>query len=65
MGYAGYDDSQPPFTLSSMVHFQQYLTSKILAQINEMVIQEAKKTEDKGNQGDNAAIDENLNQGRL
>ena len=52
-GYAGYDDSKPPFDASSMVHFRKRLTPEILAQINEMVIQEAQKTEDKDNQDDN------------
>lgn len=41
-GYAGFDDSKPPFDPSSMVHFRKRLTPEILAEINEMVIQEAK-----------------------
>ena len=52
-GYAGYDDSKPPFDASSMVHFRKRLTPEMLAQINEMIIQEAKKAEDKDNQDDN------------
>ena len=52
-GYAGYDDSKPPFDPSSMVHFRKRLTPEILAQINEMVIQEAQKTEDSDNRDDN------------
>ena len=52
-GYAGYDDSKLPFDASSMVHFRKRLTPEILAQINEMVIQEAQKTEDSDNQDDN------------
>lgn len=41
-GYAGFDDSKPPFDASSMVHFRKRLTPEILAEINEMVIREAK-----------------------
>ena len=52
-GYAGYDDSKLPFDASSMVHFRKRLTPEVLAQINEMVIQEAQKTEDNDNQDDN------------
>ena len=52
-GYPGYDDSKPPFNPSSMVHFRKRLTPEILAQINEMVIQEAQKTEANDNRDDN------------
>ena len=56
-GYAGFDDSKPPFNPSSMVHFRKRLTPEILAQINEMVIQEAKgekeNDEDKPRDGGN------------
>ena len=52
-GYAGYNDSKLPFDASSMVHFRKRLTPEVLAQINEMVIQEAQKTEDNDNQDDN------------
>ena len=45
-GYAGYDDSKPPFDSSSMVHFRKRLTPEILAEINEMVIQEVEKEDD-------------------
>lgn len=45
-GYAGFDDSKPPFDPSSMVHFRKRLTPEILAEINEMVIQEAKGGDD-------------------
>lgn len=41
-GYAGFDDSEPPFDPSFMVHFRKRLTPEILAEINEMVIREAK-----------------------
>lgn len=42
-GYAGYDDSKPPFEASSMVNFRKRLTPEIIAEINEMIIQEAQK----------------------
>lgn len=46
-GYAGYDDSKPPFDPSSMVHFRKRLTPEILAEINEMVIRAAEKKNDR------------------
>ena len=55
-GYAAYDDSKLPFDPSSMVHFRKRLTPEILAEINEMVIQEAEK---KDNQDDNKPDDGN------
>ena len=48
-GYAGYDDSKPPFDPSSMVHFRKRLTPEILVEINEMVIQAAEKKDDQNN----------------
>ena len=48
-GYAGYDDSKPPFDSSSMVHFRKRLTPEILVEINEMVIQVAEKKNDQNN----------------
>lgn len=45
-GYAGYDDSKPPFDPSSMVHFRKRLTPEILAELNEMVIRAAEKKND-------------------
>lgn len=48
-GYAGYDDSKPPFDPSSMVHFRKRLTPEILAEINEMVIQAAEKKDGQNN----------------
>ena len=48
-GYAGYDDSKPPFDPSSMVHFRKRLTPEILVEINEMVIQVAEKKNDQNN----------------
>ena len=52
-GYPGYDDSKPPFDSSSMVHFRKRLTSKILSEINEMVISEAEKKDEKDDHNDN------------
>ena len=46
-GYPGYDDSKPPFDSSSMVHFRKRLTPEILAEINEMVISEAEKKDER------------------
>ena len=54
-GYAGFDDSKPPFNVSSMVHFRKRITPEILAEINEMVIQEAVKAEKKDDQDDNGS----------
>lgn len=48
-GYAGYDDSKPPFDPSSMVHFRKHLTPEILVEINEMVIRAAEKKDDQNN----------------
>ena len=52
-GYAGFDDSKPPFDPSSMVYFRKRLTPEILAEINEMIIQEANVKE----YGDNEPSD--------
>jgi len=51
-GYSGYDDSKPPFEASSMVHFRKRLTPEIIAEINEMIIQEAQKSDDDHNNSD-------------
>ncbi len=51
-GYAGYDDSKPPFDPSSMVHFRKRLTTEILTKINEIIIKEGKKREQKDKQDD-------------
>lgn len=45
-GYAGFYDNKPPFNPSSMVHFRKRLTPEILAEINEMVIREAKEKDE-------------------
>ncbi len=51
-GYSGYDDSKPPFEASSMVHFRKRLTPEIIAEINEMIIQEAQKSDNDHNNSD-------------
>lgn len=51
-GYSGFDDSKPPFDSSSMVHFRKRITSEILGEINEMIIQEAQPKDDKDNDND-------------
>ena len=55
-GYPGYDDSKPPFDSSSMVHFRKRLTPEILAEINEMVISEAEKKDEKDDHNDSNKI---------
>lgn len=51
-GYSGFDDSKPPFDASSMVHFRKRITPEILAEINEMIIQEAQQNKDNDNNDD-------------
>ena len=51
-GYPCFDDSKPPFDASLMVHFRKRTTPEILAEINELIIQEALKNE-KDNDDDN------------
>lgn len=51
-GYSGFDDSKPPFDASSMVHFRKRITPEILAEINEMIIQEARQNKDNDNNDD-------------
>ena len=41
-GYAGYDDERLPFDPSLMVYFRKRLTPKVLGEINEMIIRDAK-----------------------
>ena len=45
-GYSCFDDSKPPFDASLMVHFRKRITPEILAEINEMIIQEARDDKD-------------------
>ena len=46
-GYAGYDDSKPPFDPSLMVYFRKRLTPEVLGEINEMILRDAATTEEK------------------
>lgn len=50
-GYAGYDDSKPPFDPSLMVYFRKRLTPEVLGEINEMILRDAAK--DKPEKDDN------------
>ena len=52
-GYSGFDDSKPPFDPSSMVHFRKRITPEILAEINEMIIQEAQPNDDDNDNDEN------------
>ena len=46
-GYAGYDDSKPPFDPSLMVYFRKRLTPEVLGEINEMIVRDVAGTEEK------------------
>ena len=52
-GYSCFDDSKPPFDASLMVHFRKRITPEVLAEINEMIIQESQddKDDDDNNSG--------------
>ena len=62
-GYAGYDDSKLPFDPSLMVYFRKRLTAEVLGEINEMILRDAIKTEEK--KDDNDDDDGNGNSGTL
>lgn len=51
-GYSGYDDEHIPFDPSLMVYFRKRLTPEIIGEINEMIIRDAKKAEEKSNGSD-------------
>ena len=53
-GYAGYDDSKPPFDPSLMVYFRKRLTPEVLGEINEMILRDAAGTQDKDDNDDDA-----------
>lgn len=53
-GYPGFDDSKPPFDASLMVHFRKRITPEILAEINEMIIQEARDDKNDDDNDDNS-----------
>lgn len=61
-GYPGYDDSKPPFDPSLMVYFRKRLTPKVLGEINEMIIRDAKARESKKDDDDD---DQGGNSGTL
>ena len=46
-GYTGYDDSKLPFDPSLMVYFRKRLTPEVLGEINEMILRDAAKAEEK------------------
>ena len=50
--YAGYDDSKLPFDPSLMVYFRKRLTAEVLGEINEMILRDAAKAEDKEDDND-------------
>jgi Transposase domain (DUF772). len=50
-GYSGYDDSKLPFDPSLMVYFRKRLTPEILGEINEMILSEAQKEENRHDDG--------------
>jgi IS5 family transposase len=56
-GYAGYDDSKPPFDPSLMVYFRKRLTPEILGEINEMIVRDAKAREEAKKQHDDHSDD--------
>ena len=51
-GYAGYDDSKLPFDPSLIVYFRKRLAPKVLGEINEMILRDAAKAEDKDDDND-------------
>ena len=51
--YSGYDDSKLPFDPSLMVYFRKRLTPEILGEINEMILRDAAKAEEKDNDDHN------------
>ena len=46
-GYPGYDDSKLPFDPSLMVYFRKRLTPEVLGEINEMILRDAARREEK------------------
>ena len=61
-GYEGYDDSRLPFDPSLMVYFRKRLTPEIIGEINEMILQDAVKPEEKD---DSDNDDDDKNNGTL
>lgn len=61
-GYEGYDDSRLPFDPSLMVYFRKRLTPEIIGEINEMILRDAVKPEEKDDSDDD---DDDKNNGTL
>ena len=58
-GYKEYDDSKPPFDPSLMVYFRKRLTSEILGEINELILEKMEaeeKDDDDSNQNSGTMI---------
>ena len=64
-GYAGYDDSKPPFDPSLIVYFRKWLTPEVLGEINEMILRDAVKAEDKKDNNNDGDDDGSGNSGTL
>lgn len=56
-GYSCFDDSKPPFDASLMVHFRKRITPEVLAEINEMIIQESQDDKDDDNNSGTMIVD--------
>ena len=54
-GYAGYDDSKLPFDPSLMVYFRKRLTPGVLGEINEIILQDVAKEEEKKDDNDDGS----------
>ena len=63
-GYAGYDDSKLPFDPSLMVYFRKRLTPEVLGEINEMILRDVAKPDEKKDD-DNDDDDGSGNSGTL
>ena len=50
--YPGYDDKKPPFDPSLMVYFRKHLTPEILGSVNEMIIAQATKSDEKNDENE-------------
>lgn len=62
--YAGYDDSKLPFDPSLMVYFRKHLTPEVLGEINEMILRDVAKPDEKKDD-DNDDDDGSGNSGTL
>lgn len=64
-GYSGYDDSKLPFDPSLMVYFRKRLTPEVLGEVNEMILRDASKVEEKNNDDHNDDSGSGGNSGTL